>query len=79
MAGNRAYLIKCELKVHVIVSLGTLYTVVSESFLQKGHAFIQLENVLGGKTIFLLYIELSNSYDWPKAYSEFSKSAPVTS
>ena len=27
----------------------------------------------------LLYIELSNSSDWPKAYSEFSKSALVTS
>ena len=28
----------------------------------------------------LLYIQLSNSFcGWPKAYSEFSKSAPVTS
>ena len=36
---------------------------------QKIHCFKQL----------LLYSELSNSSYWPKAYSEFSKSTPVTS
>ena len=30
-------------------------------------------------TIVIRYIELCNSSDWQKAYSEFSKSAPVTS